>query len=71
MSVMGDRLFKLGSALSIVLLGAVVSVAAGGPASAGPASITLTGPTGSQSFGDRVVVLTNGNFVVRAHRVIV
>ena len=64
MSVIGDRLFKLGSALSIVLLGAVVSVAAGGPASAGSASITLTGPTGSQSFGDRVVVLANGNFVV-------
>jgi Repeat of unknown function (DUF5650) len=64
MSLVGGRLFRLGSALTTVLMGAVMSVAAAGPASAGPASVTLTGPTGSQSFGESVAVLANGNFVV-------
>jgi trimeric autotransporter adhesin len=64
MSFVSGRSFRLVSALSIMLLGVVMSVGAGGAASAGPASITLTGPTGSQRFGDRVLVLANGNFVV-------
>ena len=64
MSLAGIRSSRIGSALLLVSLGAVLSVAWAGPAGAGPASITLTGPTGSQLFGDTVVVLANGNFVV-------
>jgi Repeat of unknown function (DUF5650) len=64
MSLAGRRSSRLVSALLLVSLGTVLSVAGAGPAGAGPASTTLTGPTGSQSFGDRVVVLANGNFVV-------
>jgi hypothetical protein len=64
MSLAGLRSSRLGSALLLVSLGAALSVAGAGPAGAGPASTTLTGPTGSQRFGDTVAVLPNGNFVV-------
>jgi Repeat of unknown function (DUF5650) len=55
---------KVWLALVVATLCAVLSIAAGTAASAGPTSITLTGPTGSETFGDKVVVLANGNFVV-------
>ncbi len=64
MSLAGIRSSRLVSALLLVWFGVVLSVAGAGPAAAGPASTTITGPTGSQFFGDTVMVLANGNFVV-------